>query len=172
MQIQENAYMQYFLDFSGYISKPPFDLSMMVHFRKRLPDDGLRRTNELVVERGKEMPLKIAITDIGNSDDNEPDDKGDDAGSQLLLDSLIKPADWPEGKNWGTLSIDASCTPADIAYPTDIRLVNEARKTTEKIIDNLCRQKPILSRLKPHNRQEESSITLSSNCQEEEISLA
>ena len=150
MQIQETAYMQYFLDFSGYTSKPPFDPSMMVHFRKRFPDDGLRRTNELIVERGKEMLLKTAISDVKDLDDNESSDKDDDAGLQLSLDSLIKPADWQQGKNWGTLSIDASFTPADIAYPTDIKLVNEARETTERMIDNLCRQRPILNRLKPH----------------------
>jgi hypothetical protein len=33
LQIQENAYMQFFLGCSGYSSKVPFDPSMMVHFR-------------------------------------------------------------------------------------------------------------------------------------------
>ena len=71
-------------------------------------------------------------------DDSSGDDK--DEGDQLSLDSLIKPADWPEDKNWGTLSIDASCTPADITYPTDLKLLNEARQSTERVIDDLCRQ--------------------------------
>jgi hypothetical protein len=59
---------------------------------------------------------------------------------QLSLNSLIKLADWPEGKNWGTLSFDASCTPADITYPTDLKLLNEARQSTERVIDDLCKQ--------------------------------
>jgi IS5 family transposase len=58
----------------------------------------------------------------------------------LLLTDLVNPADLPEGKNWGTLSIDASCAPADITYPTDLKLLNEAIETTKRIIDNLCRQ--------------------------------
>jgi transposase, IS5 family len=33
LQIQENAYMQFFFGSSGYPSKAPFDPSMMVHFR-------------------------------------------------------------------------------------------------------------------------------------------
>ncbi len=37
----------------------------------------------------------------------------------------------------GTLIIDATCTPADIRYPTDISLLNESRKNIEKIIDSL-----------------------------------
>jgi len=33
LQIQENAYMQFFLGCSGYSSNVPFHPSMMVHFR-------------------------------------------------------------------------------------------------------------------------------------------
>jgi len=31
--------------------------------------------------------------------------------------------------------VDATCTPADIAYPTDVSLLNEAREKSEEIID-------------------------------------
>lgn len=37
LQIQENPCMQFFLGFSGYSSKVPFDPSMMVHFRLAQP---------------------------------------------------------------------------------------------------------------------------------------
>jgi len=50
-QIRENAYMQFFLGFVGYSSKAPFDPSMMVHFRKRFPEQELSRINELIAER-------------------------------------------------------------------------------------------------------------------------
>ncbi len=39
--------------------------------------------------------------------------------------------------NRGKLLLDATCTPADIRYPTDLRLINEGRKKTEQIIDIL-----------------------------------
>jgi transposase, IS5 family len=51
------------------------------------------------------------------------------------------PADWSGGKNWGTLAIDASCTPADITYPIDLKLLNEKRGVTERIIDALCEKR-------------------------------
>lgn len=35
---------------------------------------------------------------------------------------------------------DASCTPADIDSPTDWKLLNEARQSTESIIDDLWLQ--------------------------------
>ena len=33
--------------------------------------------------------------------------------------------------------MDATCAPADIKYPTDLNLVNEARELTETVIDKL-----------------------------------
>jgi hypothetical protein len=145
-QIRENAYMQSFLGFAGYSSKAPFDPSMMVHFRKRFSEDDLRRINELIAERGKAMVIEAVSSP---RDDGDSDDPGAHAGTQISLDDLVKPADWPEGKNWGTLTIDASCTPADITYPTDLKLLNEARESTERIIDDLCDQHSGLHKHKP-----------------------
>jgi hypothetical protein len=145
-QIRENAYMQFFLGFAGYSSKAPFDPSMMVHFRKRFSEEDLSRVNELIAERGKAMVIE-AVSRL--PDDNDSDDPDDDAGNQLSLDDFVKPTDWPEGKNWGTLTIDASCTPADITYPTDLKLLNEARESTERIIDDLCDQRSDLRKHRP-----------------------
>ena len=105
--------MQFFLGFSGHSSKAPSDPSMMVHFRKRSSEDDLRRINELVVRRGKEMLVEV-IASLCDEDDSDDTDPG--TSEQLSMDNVIKPADWPEGKNWGTLMIDANCTPADIHW--------------------------------------------------------
>jgi IS5 family transposase len=48
-------------------------------------------------------------------------------GNQISLDDFEKPADWPEGKNWGTFTMDASCTPADIAYSTESEAVERGK---------------------------------------------
>ncbi len=42
--------------------------------------------------------------------------------------------------NGGTLVLDATCCPADIAYPQDINLLNQAREKAEKTVDELCEQ--------------------------------
>jgi len=146
-QIRENASIQYFLGFAGYVAKAPFDPSMMVHFRKRFSDDDIRRINELVVQRGKDMLLKALAecSDDNESDGGQPNDRCD----QLAIDELIKPLDWPKGKNWGTLTIDASCMPADIANPRDLRLLDEVRLSTERIIDELCNQATEFKRHRP-----------------------
>jgi len=82
-------------------------------------------------------------------DGDDSDDSDDEAGNQLSLDYFVKPADWPEGKNWGTLTIDATCTPADITYPTELKLVNEAGQSTARIIDDLCDQAVDLRQHRP-----------------------
>jgi hypothetical protein len=84
------------------------------------------------------MLIEAAASQSHDDDDSSGDDKDD--ADQLSLDSLIIPADWPEGKNWGTLSIEGSCTLADITFPTDLKLLNEARQSTEKVLDDLCKQ--------------------------------
>ena len=40
--------------------------------------------------------------------------------------------------NSGTLTLDATCCPADVAYPQDINLLNEAREKLEETIDEIC----------------------------------
>ena len=168
-QIRENAYMQFFLGFAGYSSKAPFDPSMMVHFRKRFSEEDLKRINELIAERGKAMVIE-AVSSL--SDDDDSGAPGADAATQISLDDFVKPADWPEGKNWGTLTIDASCRPADIIYPTDLKLLNEARESTERIIDDLCDQHSDLRKHKPRFRSWQGTCCFPQCRQTEEATSA
>jgi hypothetical protein len=50
-------------------------------------------------------------------------------------DNIKEYDDKDDPENKGKLLVDATCTPADIAYPTDLNLLNEAREKTEAIID-------------------------------------
>ena len=111
-QIRENPYLQYFLGLMEYQDKPPFDHSMMTHFRKRFDKDMLSDINEKIVE--------AAMQDTQDSGVDPPDDKKD-----------VKEPPSNEGK----MIVDATCTPADITYPTDLSLLNEAREKSEDIID-------------------------------------
>ena len=56
---------------------------------------------------------------------------------------------WRRVRVASSLTIDASCTPADITYPTDLKLLNEARESTERIIDDLCDQHSDFRKHKP-----------------------
>lgn len=65
----------------------------------------------------------------------EPKDK--DMGNPSGSDTFEV---WKPEENKGKLLLDATCAPADIRYPTDLSLLNEAREKTEKMIDTLYNQ--------------------------------
>lgn len=128
-QIRENPYLQYFLGFSEYQDTAPFDPSMLVHFRKRLSLEFVNQVNVVVVQQMLEVespeasesataPPAASGTESDPSDDDEP----------------------PPPANRGRLILDATCAPADIRYPTDLGLLNEARAASEAIIDVLYKQ--------------------------------
>ena len=50
------------------------------------------------------------------------------------------PDDGNEPPSSGTLVLDATCCPADIAYPQDIDLLDQAREKAEETVDELCKQ--------------------------------
>ena len=45
--------------------------------------------------------------------------------------------------NQGVLLLDATCAPADVAYPTNLNLLNEAREKLENILDTLHALMPV-----------------------------
>ena len=112
LQIAENPYLQYFLGFPEYKDEVPFDHSLMTHFRKRFDKDTLTEINESIVRNALEL-------------DDEPQDKSSADNDDDKPCNNVK------------LIVDATCTPADIAYPTDLNLLNEAREKTEAIIDTM-----------------------------------
>ena len=114
-QIRENPYLQYFLGYKEYTNEKPFDPSLMVRFRQRFSVEQLNELNETICKQNKK-------------DDDEPPAAGGGVGR----------ADPGETKeNRGKLVMDATCVPADIRYPTDLSLLNEAREKTEMLIDIL-----------------------------------
>ncbi len=126
-QIRENPYLQYFLGLHEYSDTPPFDASMLVHFRKRIGLDLVLAVNESVVQAG--MPPSPPVSPSPQETASESDD--DDSDS---------PDPPPSKDNQGQLIVDASCAPADIRYPTDLDLLNDAREHSERLIDKLYQQ--------------------------------
>ncbi len=141
-QIRENPYLQYFLGFEAYRNTPPFDASMLVYFRKRLPLSLLGRVNERMVERAMapSQPTSQSETQStqGSPSENPDSSAADASGKPIEPES--PPLGQPDLSNQGKLIIDASCAPADIHYPTDLGLLNSAREHTEAIIDKLYEQ--------------------------------
>ena len=114
-QIRENPYLQYFLGLSEYCDRAPFDSSMFVHFRKRFSLETIATINEQIIQKG---------CGGRSSSLDEDSDADDDQGSS-------------DFDNKGKMLLDATCAPADIAYPTDLNLLNAGREKAEAMIDVL-----------------------------------
>lgn len=114
-QIRENPYYQFFIGLPGYQDEEPFVPSLLVEFRKRLTDDILGDINEMIIEY------------------NTPDDEPPAGGSGRDGENNAVPTE-----NKGTLILDATCAPQQIAFPQDINLLNEARENLEILIDDIC----------------------------------
>ncbi|CCQ57821.1 hypothetical protein CWATWH0005_5601 [Crocosphaera watsonii WH 0005] len=98
---------------------------MLVHFRKRIDGELINKINKKIVKReidksDKEVKKKDCLQEKGE-----------------------------KIKNKGKLILDATCAPADIKYPTDLGILNQARIETERIIDNLYKPLRVKLRKKP-----------------------
>jgi hypothetical protein len=124
-QIRENPYLQYFIGQSSYSNEIPFDPSLLVHFRQRISAELVNQVNREVVRR-----LREAVRSDGEKKNQEEESE--------------------PPKNQGKLILDATCAPADISYPTDLKLLNQARVYTEKIIDVLY--EALKEKIKPKPR--------------------
>jgi hypothetical protein len=159
-QIAENPYLQYFLGFRELLKKPPFDPSMMVHFRARFGREHHESINWRIIaeatgrsatepENGVEanaedQPGKDeanAQDQPGKNEANAQDQPGKNEANAQDQPGKDQPGkDQPAAPpNAGKLLVDATCTPADIRYPTDLSLLNEAREKTEALIDRFHR---------------------------------
>ncbi|MBU4270240.1 IS5 family transposase [Candidatus Dependentiae bacterium] len=117
-QIRETPYLQYLIGFHEYQDKVPFNPSMMVHFRKRLSPEIMARINDVIIN-GK----------LKKDDHDDFNDRNDTEDKEISVNE--------EEFNSGIMMVDASVAPSDIAYPTDLSLLNKSREKLEEIIDAL-----------------------------------
>lgn len=135
--ISENPYMQYFLGYKEFSLERPFDQSMMTHFRKRISQEFIMEITE-----------KTFVPKNDNKDDND-DNQGEGKKAEEKTEE-------EKLSNKGVLMLDATCAPSDIAYPTDIRLLNEVRETLEEVIDLLYEQVKAKYKVKPRTYRDEA----------------
>ena len=107
-QISENIYMQYFLGYSSFCDTPPFDPSLFVEFRKRLGLEQINAINDRIAKLKRDIEAKQKDKSDDNQDTNP---------------------------NKGSLIMDATACPQEIAYPTDVDILNDARMKSEELMD-------------------------------------
>ena len=117
-QIRENPYLQYFLGLKAYTTKLILDSSSLTRFRKRIRPEDWQALNEVLVNTFKQKESRKKTETKPLPIETE---KTEEPGSQ----------ERPRGQ----LILDATCVPSDIAYPTDLDLLNQAREKAEGILD-------------------------------------
>lgn len=127
-EITKNPYLQFFIGLSAFVKEPPFNHSLMTHFRKRLGKDIINEVNEIIARQSDEPK---------DPDDTPPTTGEWDANGNLCEEESVEEPASTDEKNSGKLILDATCTPADIHYPTDLWLLNTAREALEEIVDAL-----------------------------------
>jgi hypothetical protein len=154
--IQENVYQQYFLGLPQYQYEPVFDPSLFVTIRKRI---GVEAFDAMVQELMCVVndPSKASLSKRNNCHEEQtntsssPGSQEQNASSHTTApeahlplaetsssdgSSAVPPCGMSEN-NAGTLIVDMTVAPADIAYPTDMELLNTSREKTEELIDVL-----------------------------------
>lgn len=140
LQIQENMYMQYFIGYSSFSHEVPFDASLFVDIRKRLTLEHINEINEKI--------LGIIDKEASDKMESDPDHKQKGTGSiecpieksspaESITDGINECDKDIEPTHGGSLLMDATACPQDIAYPTDLNLLNDAREKSEELIDEL-----------------------------------
>jgi hypothetical protein len=101
---------------------------MMVLFRKRFSKAFIDKINRMMFEAEAMKPQKKEGDTIDKDDGNTtPPKPGSGSGEN---------PEEPKNNN-GKLIVDATVAPADIRYPNDLSLLNEARENQERIIEEL-----------------------------------
>ena len=77
-------------------------------------------------------PRESTEAEVAPPTPSEPVDFSDNAD-----DDSGAPAVDDDPPNQGQLLLDATVAPADIHYPTDLHLLNQARASSERILDQL-----------------------------------
>jgi transposase, IS5 family len=130
-QIKENPCLQFFIGLGSYQYAAPFDPSMMVYFRKRLPESVVNDCNERIVRHGLNVICSSAADD--HNDDSSHGGESTSTADQQTRSEKTRP-------NQGSLLIDATFVPADIRHPTYLSTLNEGRELTETLIDAMYSQ--------------------------------
>jgi len=130
--IRENPYLQYFLGYNSFCSVAPFTAPLFVTIRKRLNLELLEKINEIIICHGKGESSHSMRNSCEDPDD--PSDSSRDGGrsknptpADVSTSSTSSSSTEKAITHKGKLLMDATVAPQNITYPTDLKLLNEAR---------------------------------------------
>ena len=146
--ISENLYMQYFLGYSSFTNEVPFTAPLFVSLRKRVSPELTNEISELIATLAGEEDDSFGEPPAPDSSEEEAvtessfsleQSKDSQQNEQSQQDEQSEEKKTAEPAPRGKLLMDATVAPQDITFPTDIKLLDSARRKSEELIDILCR---------------------------------
>jgi IS5 family transposase len=134
-QIQENVYMQYFIGYSSFSDEAPFDPSLFVEIRERLGIGQINAMNEQIINAANSKKPSCEVANVASC--SSPPTENISSKVEDSPDQQPEPTTLPAPTHKGKMLIDATACPQDIAYPTDLNLLNDAREKSEELINFL-----------------------------------
>jgi hypothetical protein len=142
-QIRENVYMQYFIGYSSFSNSSAFDPSLFVELRTRLGMEQINAINERIIDfvyqsmeasnpvESKKRDTPESVIQPKEDEKESIKSESEQAHQSVAETNAVPPV------HRGKMIIDATVCPQDIAYPTDLNLLNDAREKSEELIDFL-----------------------------------
>lgn len=117
--IQENPYMQYLVGLKYFQEDPIFSPELFVILRKRIDD---KFFNDIMLSIHKDCINKSGTSE---SDHSNKSDSGSSENNHSSESSLVT--------HKGKMKIDATCTDAEMRYPTDINILEDSSREIERL---------------------------------------
>jgi len=144
LQIQENAYLQYFCGHETYIDALPFVPNLFVEIRKRMGTDMFENFEQAIVDQAVSIQKRKQATAKNNdAKKNPPASPPTDDTATETIPASTESDNSNEVTHHGRSLMDATVADQMIRFPTDVSLLNQAREITETLIDELHKRKEI-----------------------------
>ena len=160
--IKENPYLQYFIGYKQFSRTAAFDPSLFVSIRKRMGEEIFEALTNSIMQRAaskdkvkrktgstsskQEPSVPSDLSTLSKSSNNESC-----SATNIKEDTSASESE-KKSTNNGKLQIDATVADANIKYPTDLGLLNDARLKSEELTDFLCGLNPKLKRPRTYRR--------------------
>ena len=131
ISIQENPYMQYLVGLKYFQEAPIFSPELFVTLRKRIDD---KFFNDIMLSIHKNCMKKSGSSASEHSDKS---DFGTSGNSHPSGSSLVT--------HKGKMKIDATCTDAEMKYPTDINILEDSSREIDRLVRKVSSKAGIAS---------------------------
>lgn len=118
--IQENPYMQYLVGLKYFQETPIFSPELFVTLRKRIDENFF---NDIMLSMHKDC-IKKSASEESDKDDSESSGTNHTSDSSAVTHN-------------GKMKIDATCTDAEVRYPTDINILEDSSREIDRLAQKI-----------------------------------